>query len=90
MKTNYNEMSKEELSEAIYELRFAAIDLNLFLDNNPNNERAIDDYNLITKKLQSAISTYEEKYGPQLNFGNSTSFVPWAWVNEPWPWEIRD
>jgi spore coat protein JB len=90
MEKTYNDLSKKELMTKIHQLKFAAIDLNLYLDNFPDNKRALDDYNTVTAKLTSAIDIYEAKYGPQTNFGGSQSKYPWQWVDEPWPWEIGE
>lgn len=78
---------RKKLLRKIQELQFACIDLNLYLDNFPNNQQALMDYNMFTQDLQNHIRMYEMKYGPFRNFGSSPSQYPWAWINEPWPWE---
>jgi len=88
MEQNYNDLSKEQLITKINQLKFASVDLNLFLDTNPDNKRALDDYNTVSKRLNQMIDIYETKFGPLSNFGGSQSRYPFAWVDEPWPWEI--
>ena len=64
---------------------FAAHDLNLFLDNNPNNRDGIRLFNEYTQKANELRNEYERKYGPLLVDASTT--YPWAWNNSPWPWE---
>lgn len=85
-----NKLSREELMDKIYELKFAVVDLNLFLDNNPDNKEALMDYNAFTEELNRLTEIYETQFGPLTNFGGSKSQYPFGWVDEPWPWEYRD
>ena len=66
---------------------FAAHDLNLFLDNNPNNRDGIRLFNEYTQKANELRNEYERKYGPLLVDASTT--YPWAWNNSPWPWENK-
>lgn len=80
-------MSCDELMKRIKELEFTAVDLNLYLDNHPSNEKALADYNYATQELNKHKRLYEMNFGPLTNYGTSPSQYPWRWVNEPWPWE---
>lgn len=83
-------MSKKErrnMLRDIQELEFSCVELNLYLDNHPDCERALADYNMYTEKLINLKNIFEMKYGPLANFGSSPSRFPWQWVEEPWPWE---
>lgn len=82
-----NKLSREELLGKIRELEFAAVDLNLYLDNHPNNRKAVEDYNMFSQELMKLKKLYEMEYGVLTNFGYSQSQCPWSWVNDPWPWE---
>lgn len=84
------DMTREELMGKIRELQFAAVELNLFLDNHPENKQALSDYNKISEDLCELKKMYEEKCGPLTNYGYAPSQYPWQWVNEPWPWERMD
>lgn len=66
---------------------FAAHDLNLYLDNNPNDRDMIRLFAEYTDKANQIRNEYEQKYGP-LFVGESTTY-PWAWNNSPWPWENK-
>ncbi len=78
---------REEMLKNIQELTFAAVELNLYLDNHPENKKALCDYNMFTEKLMELTKAYEMRYGVLANFGHCPSQYPWTWVNEPWPWE---
>lgn len=81
------DMKCEELMRKIKELEFAAVELNLYLDNHPTCQQALADYNMIVQDLMKHTKLYEANFGPLANFGNSPSQYPWRWVEEPWPWE---
>lgn len=83
-----DQMTREFMMRKIQELEFAAVELNLYLDNFPNHQKALMDYNMYTQQLIQLKKAYEMKYGPLTNFGTAPSQYPWAWINEPWPWEI--
>jgi spore coat protein JB len=83
-------IANEDLSKKLHELEFAAIELNLFLDNNPDNKNALADFNVISRELMSVKKLYEQERGPLVNFGFSEIQYPKGWVNEPWPWEIGE
>ncbi|MDD3225391.1 MAG: spore coat protein CotJB [Clostridium sp.] len=91
MENNSNVIdNRNQLLNKIRQLKFAAVDLNLYLDTHPDNEKALEDYNTISELLTKSISFYETNYGPLINFGSSQSKFPWQWTNEPWPWEIGE
>lgn len=73
----------------IMELEFACIDLNLYLDTHPNDQRALMQYNTLASQLKQLKNQYELIYGPLSNFGCSLSKYPWEWIVDPWPWEIE-
>ena len=81
-------MKSMELLNSIQRAQFYAVELNLYLDNFPSNEKATKDYEEISKLLDKLISEYESKYGPLTNFGSAYIENPIAWTNSPWPWEI--
>ncbi len=73
----------------IMEAEFTAIDLNLYLDAQPQDQTALGMYNEVVGRLMYLKEKYDEKYGPLANFGYSLSEYPAGWVEEPWPWEIN-
>ena len=79
--------SRLELLTKVQELGFACLDLNLYLDNHPDDKKAINTYNSLSYQFSQARCAYESKYGPLTNFGYAQSSCPWQWVNQPWPWD---
>ncbi len=76
-----------ELLTYIDSLTFAAHDLNLYLDNFPNDQQMIQKFNDFRMQANQAIENYENAYGPLFVNSNANSVTPWAWDNRPWPWE---
>lgn len=79
-------MKRENMLNKIRKYQFIAIDLNLYLDNFPDNKEAAEDYKVLSSKLSALIAEYEQDYGPIRNFGDAFCENPNAWVNCPWPW----
>ncbi len=77
---------KDELN-SILVYQFCAVELNLYLDNFPDNTNAREDYCKISSKLTGLIHDYEKDHGPLTNFGSAFIEDPRAWVDKPWPWE---
>lgn len=68
-------------------LTFATIDLNLYLDVNPNDQNAINLFNQYRSQKEQITKNYENKFGPLALGSDALSTYPWAWDNQPWPWE---
>ena len=66
---------------------FAAHDLNLYLDNNPDDRDMIKLFNEYTDQANKVMAEYESKYGPL--FVDASNTYPWAWNKSPWPWENK-
>ncbi|HOL11092.1 MAG TPA: spore coat protein CotJB [Bacillota bacterium] len=76
-----------ELLNNIKAVEFTALELNLYLDTHPTDQRAIMDYNASVQEWERLRAIYVEKYGPLL----PTDIVEgssWRWIEGPWPWEI--
>lgn len=79
---------KEALLNQLQQYNFALIDLNLYLDINPNDNIALklyNDYLNIKKELEEK---YESSYGPIDVCSNFVANGNWNWDNGPWPWEV--
>ena len=79
--------NRSELLRKVQETGFACVDMNLYLDNNPEDKTAVNTYNSFVSQYAKARCAYEKQYGPLTNFGHAPSNCPWQWVDEPWPWE---
>lgn len=80
-------MRENPLLLDIMKYMFYAVDLNLYLDNFPDNSQATKDYKMVSEKLECLIRQYEETYGPLTNFGSASTVAPEKWASCPWPWE---
>lgn len=74
------------LINKINEYQFICVDLNLYIDTNPADEKARADYLYYSKLLKDSITLYESLYGPLMNFGHSPTDVG-CYVTSEWPWE---
>lgn len=85
-----NPMNEQaELLTYIDALTFSVIDLNLFLDIYPDDKNAIGLFNQYRTQLKEYTKQYENKYGPLLLNSDSLESYPWAWNNNPWPWQNK-
>jgi spore coat protein JB len=78
---------RKDMLRKIQELGFVCIDLNLYLDTHPRDQRALMEYNAYSNQLAMMKRQYEAIHGPLMNFGHSQSQYPWQWIESPWPWE---
>jgi len=78
---------EEDLLTYIDAYSFAAHEMNLYLDNNPNDRDMIEAFKKYTNEANKYINEYEKKYGPL--FVDASTTYPWAWNESPWPWEGR-
>lgn len=66
---------------------FIAHDIGLYLDVNPNNDKAVqlrERYNNMYKK---AVMEYEQKYGALDLSSDMLGAIPWGWSKNNFPWE---
>ena len=68
---------------------FAAHELNLYLDLNPNDVTMIKLFNDYREKCEQLTKEYESKYGPLSIKSDSLNQTPFMWEKSPWPWEDR-
>lgn len=80
-------MNKNDLLNSIRIYQFCALELNLYLDNFPDDKNAVEDYCKVSAKLDSLYADYEENCGPLRNFGQSFYENPEKWTEQKWPWE---
>lgn len=82
------DLSRErlEMLKEIMAIDFSAIELNLYLDTHPYDQRALNLRNQYVLKLKELKEVYEKKYGFLTVY--NLSECPWEWIANPWPWEI--
>lgn len=79
-----NDMTREEMAKQLKCYRFAIIELGLYLDTHPDDEKAICLHKEYSNKFKELSNKYQKVYGPL------TIMFPcnkWRWIEEPWPWE---
>lgn len=76
-----------EMLTSIDALCFASHDLNLYLDNFPDDRKMIELFNQYRVQANKMVEEYEKKFGPIFVNSDATNTYPWSWDNRPWPWE---
>lgn len=79
---------QEELLASIGEYSFAAHEMNLYLDVNPNNQNALNLFNKYRSQADELIKKYERKYGPLNVNAEGLTKIPFGWEASSWPWEV--
>ena len=79
-----NDNIREEMITKIKELNFAVIEVALYLDTHPDDEKALCLHRRYTKELKELKDKYQKVYGPLSIYFPCNK---WRWLEEPWPWE---
>lgn len=79
---------RETLLYQVMQYKFALIELNLYLDTNPNDAEAVALYNKYLAIEKQMCDKYESMYGPLTLDSNYLGKNTWNWKNSPWPWEV--
>ena len=78
---------REEMMMNIKSYSFSIVELGLYLDTHPDDEKALCLHREYTNKLKELEDKYQKMFGPL------TIYYPckkWRWLEEPWPWERGD
>ena len=86
-KININS-ERDEMLLNVNELSFARHEMNLLLDNFPNNNEALRAFNRFREMEEKAVKNYERKFGPLEITSSDMNNIPFAWVDDKWPWEV--
>ena len=76
---------REELMQKIHALSFAMTEAQLFLDTHPDSLDALTYFKDMRAQLDTAMTEYQNKYGPL--FADMTVGDKWTWIDGPWPWQ---
>ncbi len=77
---------RETLLKEVMAADFTLIDLNLYLNTHPYDQRTIMLFYNCAQRAKMLRNEYERLYGP-LTASNFPNPCPWQWINSPWPWE---
>lgn len=80
------EYTEQALLSRIGEVRFACVELQLYLDTHPDDMDATNDFNSYAATLQRLCAEYTDRFGPLENFGNATHDAG-SWIYQKWPWQ---
>ena len=75
------------LLKKIGTLKFALVDIDLFLDTHPGDTEMIRLRAEYEDQLAPLVTQYEKEYGPLTKMDQATN--TWAWVKDPWPWDTE-
>ena len=79
-----NDKTREEMIMKIKEYNFSVIELSLYLDTHPDDEKALCLHREYSKRLKEVKDKYQKIYGPLSIYFPCNK---WRWLEEPWPWE---
>ena len=72
---------REDMLMQIRELNFAVIELGLYLNTHPEDQRALCLHRKYTKELKELMDKYQKVYGPLSIYFPCNK---WRWLEEPW------
>lgn len=71
-------------------VQFALVELQLYLDTHPTDNKAKEQYTKFSDYLKNYIPLYEKQFGPLFQYGLSNDYKNNSpWVQQPWPWELE-
>ncbi len=77
-----------ELLLEIQEIDFVLLELTLYLDTHSSDVHAMEQFNQLAYESQKLKKSFESKFGPLKQYGNSYTNGNWDWNSFPWPWQI--
>lgn len=80
------EMNEARLSEEMRAVRFALIELGLYLDTHPESAEALAAFSEHNSRLAALKAQYVRHYGP-LMLTDVSGANGWTWGASPMPWE---
>ena len=73
---------RDEMLEQIKCYNFAIIELALYLDTHPDDDKALCLHRKYSKKLKELKDKFQKVYGPLSIYYPCNK---WRWLEEPWP-----
>lgn len=80
---SFDNDKRMEMINQIRALNFAIIELGLYLDTHPEDQRTVCMHREYSKQVKELKDEYQKMYGPLTIFYPSNK---WRWIEEPWPW----
>lgn len=85
----YTMTEREILLKKISTYQFAILDLQIFLNTHPNDQKTLEKVNEYKKALTPLTEEYEKKYG-MLTKRQSANGNWHRWIKNPWPWDNEE
>ena len=82
-------INKDELLKRLSILDFMLIDLGLYLNVNPNDQKALSVHATVARDADKMRQAYEAEFGPLCNRNENIAGHQWDWISDPWPWEAE-
>lgn len=77
---------QQKLFLELSKMAFAAHELNLYLDLNPDDETMLSLFNDYRTRANNLMMEYENKYGP-LTIASDSLSSSFLWEKQDWPWK---
>ena len=77
---------RDKLMQEIMMINFAIIDMNLYLDLNPNDFEMLQKFQNLVTKSNEKENEYIRLYGP-LTLKETNGKNKFNWIDDPWPWQ---
>ena len=85
-KPNECHHNREELLKKLTTLDFMLIELGLYLNTHPEDQRALMIHREVAMDAERLRDEYEHHFAPLCNRTQNKG-QSWQWINEPWPWQ---
>lgn len=80
--------SKAVLLHRLQVCDFILVELNEYLDTHPDDQEALKSFEKHKNMREETAKNYTEHFGP-ITAKDSANMTRWAWIEEPWPWEMK-
>lgn len=77
---------QENLMRRLQIQSFAIVDIQLYLDTHPTDQKALEYYQRYCTMYEETLNDYVQRYGP-IDVTDVVDSKRWTWVDTPWPWE---
>lgn len=78
---------RDILLKKIGTCKFAIVDIDLFLNTHPGDTEMLQKRAEYERQLQPLVESFEKQYGSLTKSESGTN--TWAWVKDPWPWDME-
>ena len=78
---------REMMLKKIGMLKFALVDIDLFLDTHPGDSDMLKKRAEYERELMPLVESFEQRFGPLTKAESMTN--TWSWVKDPWPWDTE-